>query len=187
MRTKRQLPNGLSRESIARAACFALPFVVVAGLIVYSQYVDTNWQSVAVSHPQADGAPSLESVPQYRLHPDAAPASPAKSAASLQAQVRPQNLTRPLQALPQWHRFPPLPDGITAKGPVGAEVLLLVDTDGAVMDAAVLHTSGADWLDQQAIDWVKANWRYRPALAGTKPVVATTSAVVVFTPKNARR
>jgi hypothetical protein len=85
-----------------------------------------------------------------------------------------------LQALAQWHRFPPLPDGIKAKGPVGAELLLTVATDGAVIDASVLHTTGSDWLDQQGVDWVKAHWRYRPALAGTKPVVATTSAVVMF-------
>ncbi len=193
MLTKWQTAKRLHHRSTARAAFFALPFVVAVGAIVYSEFGDAIWQRVTAVSNRSVKAPSQDAVPPARQSRanETATAVHAEPATSPPAAVRTlpipaQKLTRPLQALPQWHRFPTLPNGIKAKGRVGAELVLMVGEDGSIVDASVEVSTGANWLDQQAIDWVKSNWRYRPALVGTKPVIASTRALVFFTPRGLR-
>ena len=57
---------------------------------------------------------------------------------------------------------------------------LRVADDGTVSDAVVDSSSGSREIDTLAIAWVKAHWRYRPALRGGLPVVVTTTAIVPF-------
>ncbi len=65
--------------------------------------------------------------------------------------------------------------GITGSGSADEDGVALLGDEAAL--GKIAHQA---LVDRQAADWVKAHWRYRPALAGTKPVVATTSAVVIF-------
>jgi protein TonB len=57
---------------------------------------------------------------------------------------------------------------------------LAIDAQGNVTGATVEHSSGYDGLDAAAIAWVKAHWRYKPALQNGTAVPATTQASVVF-------
>ncbi len=74
--------------------------------------------------------------------------------------------------------YPPLSARLDQEGTV--QLKLTIDEHGAVADASVLKSSGFERLDQAAVAWVKAHWRYEPATSDGKPVAATTGAVVTF-------
>ncbi len=57
---------------------------------------------------------------------------------------------------------------------------LTVDEKGLVTQAVVVNSSGFERLDEAAVKWVKAQWRYTPAMQGTKPVASTAEAIVEF-------
>ena len=57
---------------------------------------------------------------------------------------------------------------------------LTVDEKGLVTQAVVVNSSGFERLDEAAVKWVKAQWRYTPAMQGTKPVPSTADAIVEF-------
>ncbi len=57
---------------------------------------------------------------------------------------------------------------------------LMLDEKGLVTDAVVVNSSGFQRLDEAAVKWVKAQWRYIPAMQGTKPVASTAEAIVEF-------
>jgi protein TonB len=61
---------------------------------------------------------------------------------------------------------------------------LSVDASGAVIDAVVTKSSGFDSLDAEAVAWVKAKWRYKPAMQSGQAVASTTFANVRFELKN---
>jgi len=180
MPPRRRTPHSWNRQTIFKVAAFALPFVVfvVALGLMQAGFFDKKgepYTPYSLNHSRDGSATAAaKTAPASQQNHPHYPVVPSRK------------LTRPLQVLPQSHRFPLLPEGIKAKGPVGTQLLLTVDETGAVVDATVEISSGANQLDQQAIDWVKANWRYRPAMAGNKPVFATTSALVFFTPQKTR-
>jgi outer membrane biosynthesis protein TonB len=159
---------------------FALPFAVVGGGIIYAQVADTLWSAFDFHRAAIQSAASTSQTPSRAVETADAPRAAEAPVKRRTIPVPSQNLTRPLQALPQWHRFPQLPDGLRANEPVAMQLILTVAADGLVVDASVERSTGLGWLDQQAIEWVKAHWRYSPALKGTKPVPAVTSALVFF-------
>jgi protein TonB len=55
-----------------------------------------------------------------------------------------------------------------------------IDERGIVTRATVVNSSGFNRLDEAAVNWVKAHWRYTPALQGTRPVASTADAIVEF-------
>lgn len=57
---------------------------------------------------------------------------------------------------------------------------LSIGADGSVNDATIAHSSGYDGLDQAAIAWVKAHWRYKPATKGGVAIPSSTNAAVTF-------
>ena len=63
----------------------------------------------------------------------------------------------------------------------GTVVLALsIGADGSVNDAKVATSSGYDGLDQAAIAWVKAHWRYKPATKGGVAIPSSLNAAVRF-------
>jgi protein TonB len=89
--------------------------------------------------------------------------------------------TLPLQPMSGTHTIPPYPMlGIRMGHEGTARLRLTVDQQGNVLSAEILQSSGHDELDAAALAWVKAHWRYRPAMKDGKPVGATTQAVVTF-------
>ncbi len=57
---------------------------------------------------------------------------------------------------------------------------LTIDERGAVTAASVEKSSGYDSLDNAAVAWVIAHWRYEPATKDGTPLVTTTDALVTF-------
>lgn len=63
----------------------------------------------------------------------------------------------------------------------GTVVLALsIGADGSVNDAKIATSSGYDGLDQAAIAWVKAHWRYKPATKGGVAIPSSLNAAVRF-------
>lgn len=96
-------------------------------------------------------------------------------------------MSAPAQSIMSTHTIPPYPPIAIRLGEQGNVTLQVhISENGAVTDAVVLRTSGHPRLDEAAVAWVKAHWRYRPAEQAGKPVASTMSAVVKFELRNAR-
>jgi|HubBroStandDraft_6_1064221.scaffolds.fasta_scaffold588966_2 TonB family protein len=74
--------------------------------------------------------------------------------------------------------YPPIAARLSEEGSV--RLALSIDAQGYVTDATVITSSGYDALDRAAVGWVRAHWRYAPALKDGVPIPASTSAVVTF-------
>ena len=57
---------------------------------------------------------------------------------------------------------------------------LMIDEKGIVSQAIVVNSSGHQRLDEAAMNWVKAHWRYTPAMEGIRPVASMAEAIVEF-------
>ena len=80
--------------------------------------------------------------------------------------------------------YPPLAQRMSQQGKVLLH--LTISADGNVAGATVTQSSGFEDLDQSAVAWVLAHWKYRPAIRGGMAVASAADAVVVFNLKNAR-
>ena len=84
------------------------------------------------------------------------------------------------------HSTPPYPSGAKEKGNEGTVTLhITISEKGDVTNASVTKSSGFPELDQQAVSWVTAHWKYKPAVANGTPVASASDAQVVFSLKNA--
>lgn len=87
----------------------------------------------------------------------------------------------PSTALAGTHSIPEYPVVDRRLGHEGTVRLrLTIDAQGVVGDAIVVASSGYDGLDTAAVAWVKAHWRYKPALQNGTPVPSSTKADVTF-------
>jgi len=85
------------------------------------------------------------------------------------------------------HTTPPYPPIENKLGHQGTVVLqLLISAEGAITSATVVQSSGFPALDQEAVAWVQANWRYKPAIQNGTAVPSQTRAAVKFDLHNAR-
>jgi len=89
------------------------------------------------------------------------------------------DVTMPAEAIAEAHSFPPLPAKVPIQG-MSVRLLLSITPLGEIGDASVSQSSGISALDRIAVDWVKAHWRYRPALRNGEPISVTTMAIVGF-------
>jgi protein TonB len=93
----------------------------------------------------------------------------------------PQVTLSPARALLATHTTPDYPPVSRRLGEQGVlRLKLSITAQGAVSEAMVVNSSGHSRLDEAAIEWVKAHWRYQPAMRGSTPVPSTTDAVVTF-------
>ena len=74
--------------------------------------------------------------------------------------------------------YPPLAVRLNQTGNV--MLRLSIDEHGVVEAASVEKSSGYDSLDDAAVAWVMAHWRYEPATKDGKPFATTTNALVTF-------
>ena len=74
--------------------------------------------------------------------------------------------------------YPPLAVRLNQTGNVMLK--LTIDERGAVVAATVEKSSGYDALDNAAVAWVIAHWRYEPATKDGKPFATSTDALVTF-------
>ncbi len=84
------------------------------------------------------------------------------------------------------HTTPPYPMLARRLGEQGSVRLRLsISAQGVVSAADIEQTSGFADLDQAAVDWVLAHWKYKPAVRAGASVASTAEAVVVFNIKTA--
>lgn len=81
--------------------------------------------------------------------------------------------------------YPPLANKMSHQGTVLLQIV--VTPQGDVASATVTSSSGFDELDQAAVAWVVAHWKYKAAIQNGIPVASQTSAAVKFDLKMARR
>jgi protein TonB len=85
------------------------------------------------------------------------------------------------------HSTPPYPAAARNLSQQGTVTLMLsIDATGAVTNAQVKNSSGYPELDQTAVNWVIAHWRYKPAIQNGAPVASTSLAAVKFDLRQAR-
>ena len=86
------------------------------------------------------------------------------------------------------HTTPPYPSAASAASHQGTVVLLMtVSVQGDVVAATIVQSSGYSDLDQAAMSWVVAHWKYRPAVIAGTPAASQTEAAVKFDLKQAHR
>jgi TonB family protein len=121
-------------------------------------------------------SPSIPLVPEpvIMIEPDTPPTATI-TAMSMAQMLAPRpdtnhiNVAPPLPAL-----FRALGNGITLI------LKIFVQPDGSISDAHIVKTSGDAKLDEFAVEYVKANWRYIPASISGKAVDDWTTVLVPF-------
>lgn len=113
--------------------------------------------------------------------PTAAPITATVNSAS---SAPPANNT--VSGLLNTHTTPPYPDVARRLGEQGSVLLhLSISPAGDVTGATVSQSSGFADLDQAAVNWVVAHWKYKPAILNGTPVASYADALVKFDLKNA--
>lgn len=97
--------------------------------------------------------------------PPRPPAPPAPSAPPAPPPTKFEPILSTMRQLPD---YPELSQRLREQGTVN--LVLTISIDGTVRDASVAKSSGYDRLDQAAITWVKAHWRFKPPTQEGKPV-----------------
>jgi protein TonB len=117
--------------------------------------------------------------PPITTAPKAPPAPPVRVAA-------PPPPTE-LKAIARTHVTPTYPTISQRLGEQGTTTLkVTIGLDGSVSAASIEKSSGSDRLDQAALEYVKARWKWQPPTSEGKPVVATTLVSVVWNLKDAQ-
>jgi protein TonB len=115
-----------------------------------------------------------------QVQPATPPAEPPQ-VASLNPPATPPLIVSPARAIMATHTIPDYPPVSRRLGEQGMlRLRLAIGADGAVQDARVETSSGYRRLDDAAIQWVKAHWRYEPAMQGPKAIPSTATAEVTF-------
>lgn len=92
----------------------------------------------------------------------------------------------PAMGIAATHTIPPYPMLERRLGEQGTVTLrLMISPQGVITGAEVVKSSGYPGLDQGAITWVMAHWKYKPAVQNGSPVASQTTAAVMFSLKNA--
>lgn len=85
------------------------------------------------------------------------------------------------QGIPSTHTIPAYPPIAVRLNQTGnVQLRLTIDAQGVVTAASVEKSSGYDSLDNAAVAWVIAHWRYRPATKDGVPVASSADALVTF-------
>lgn len=101
--------------------------------------------------------------------------------------ITPQVPDSAASGMTETHTTPPYPADARNLSQQGTVTLALtIDATGAVTNAQVKASSGYPDLDQTAVNWVIAHWRYKPAIQSGVPVASTSLAAVKFDLRQAR-
>jgi protein TonB len=91
-----------------------------------------------------------------------------------------------LSAITRTHTLPPYPDLSRKLNEAGTVTLnVTINEQGDCTDASVATSSGSQRLDDAAVQWVKARWRWNPPTQNGQPTAARTQVRVTFNLKNA--
>lgn len=131
--------------------------------------------------------PVHHTITVAKAPPKAVPVSPAPAVPAVTPEIPAKAAVAPTAAsgIAGTHTTPPYPNLARKLGEQGTVKLrIALDARGAVTGVTVLDSSGHARLDDAAVDWVKAHWRYRPATRDGAPVPSTAVANVVFDLRN---
>jgi protein TonB len=106
--------------------------------------------------------------------PDTPPAVPGEAVPAIISEIPP----RAGQSTQTGPIYPAISRRLGEEGSV--RLRLTIGTDGSVIDASVVGSSGFQRLDEAAIRWVRRNWRYEPATRGDMPIEATAETTLTF-------
>lgn len=176
-----------------------LVWALASGLAIkLTKYVPPVLQAKVIDTPQAQpkqvtpppSPPMQKVIPTEQTPEPVIQIAPDPNAQSIQVQPQQQ----PVQAsdssasgMTSTHTTPPYPPMARRLSQQGTVILsITVAPDGSVSTAQVATSSGFPELDQTALVWVKAHWRYKPAMQGGAAVPSTTQAAVKFDLKQAR-
>jgi len=124
--------------------------------------------------PSPSDVPNLP-VPVIDIQPTAAPITATTSP----SQAQPGDSA--VSGLLGTHTTPPYPDVARRLGEQGQVLLhLTISAQGDVVAATVAQSSGFADLDQSAVAWVVAHWKYKPAIQNGVAVVSVADAIVKF-------
>lgn len=171
-----------------------LVWALANGLAIkLTKYVAPVLETRVIDTPQAQPkqvvpppSPKMEKVlPTEQTPEPVIQIAPDPAAQTIQV---PQQQTPPVppadasaSGLTNTHTTPPYPPMARRLGQQGTVVLAItVGADGTVSAAQIARSSGFPELDQAALEWVKAHWRYKPAMQGGVAVPSTTQAAVKF-------
>jgi protein TonB len=121
----------------------------------------------AITEPVAPPQIPSEQEPAHGVQPEPLPSPPIV--------FTPARPIAPTHTTPD---YPPVSRRLAEQGTL--RLRLSITADGTVSDAQLESSSGHKRLDDAAVEWVKAHWRYEPAREGVKAVASTTVAVVTF-------
>ena len=139
---------------------------------------DSAKQAVAAPVPElvSPNDPSID-PPEIAITNDAPGGAVGDtSAITLAPRPDPAHFNAPPQMPSQY------PKPVTA---IALVLRILVRPDGGIADATVTKSSGLGDLDNFAIAYVKANWRFIPAMMGDRAVQNWTTVFVPFAPSGA--
>ena len=157
-----------------------------------------NHTDVIIFHPKSRPLPLPSPVPfptkltqpsEPVLHPprldianpDMPPLPPMHNGGSAAGNAPAPITFEPLLPILATHTTPEYPAVATRLGEQGSvQLSIKVDEHGTATDASVIASSGHDVLDSAAIAWVKAHWKYKPALRNGIPIAVTAQAIVTF-------
>jgi protein TonB len=145
--------------------------------------------------------PPVQAPPQVKLVQPVAPTTPTITPPDVPIQsptpspiyIAPTP-TNPAPAVPDssatgltnTHTTPPYPVEARDQSHSGSVLLqLIVSAQGDVTSANVVTSSGHAELDQAAVSWVVAHWKYKPAVQNGIAVPSQTQAIVKFDLKQA--
>jgi periplasmic protein TonB len=109
------------------------------------------------------------------------PPMPVPTPPRVEPAPTPPVVLTPAKAIASTHtipEYPPVSRRLREQGTL--RLKLTIDEKGTVAQATVVNSSGAQRLDEAAVNWVKSHWRYTPAMQGTKAVPSTADAIVEF-------
>jgi TonB family protein len=121
---------------------------------------------------QSPEPPREVQPPQIEIAADSSPSVAASTAAMAQMLApRPD---------PQHINAPPAPPKSLGAAVANIAIILqiLVEPDGSIADARITKSSGDGRLDKFAMAYVKANWRFIPALISGTPIEDWTTVLV---------
>ncbi len=127
------------------------------------------------------------------LPPPVIQSEPDPLSTPITATPTPTNTTPPVNTaaagVMNTHTTPPYPVGARTAGHQGVVTLqITVGPNGEVTNATVAQSSeNFPELDQAAVTWVMAHWKYKPAVQGGVAVTTSTQAAVKFDLQQARR
>jgi protein TonB len=133
---------------------------------------------VATVQPQAPPV-----APAAQTPPPVAATAPAPQP-NIAAAVPPPTRLEPIAGT---HTPPPYPAASKNLGETGSSRMrLAISAQGAVAECAIAKSSGSERLDEAACNYVRQNWRWKPATQGGQPVATNTTVTIIWNLRSAR-